>query len=84
MRPIAPLIPDERIPGRYLVIGYVGSKEEHLHTWQLRSHAERIAGVLIAEGRSELSGKRFDRITVEDQVNRTVIWEWKQPAKGRV
>lgn len=75
------LIPDSEVPGRYEVSAYVGSKVETPHTWSRRRDAEENAADILALGYSERFARRYDRVQVTDQLNRTMIYLSAQPRK---
>ena len=74
-------VPDQSIPGRYLVIGYMGRRSEVVHRWANRSHAQANADDVIDEGYSVAFGGRYDKVQVRDSINGTIVYERRKPVR---
>jgi hypothetical protein len=68
-------VPDSPVPGRYVVVGYVGRASEELHRWSRREWATRNADDVITGGWSSRYESRFTKVQVRDRLNGTLIYE---------
>lgn len=74
-------IRDNRTPGRYEVIAYVGRKRESTNTWSRRRDAEENARDVLALGYSHKHGASYTQVEVVDHINRMLIFKMTAPRK---